>query len=95
MTRVGGFRRKKLGVFTKKSRQKGKISQRAYLAEYKAGDKVVLKLEAGIQKATYYPRFHGKTGIVKKKEGSSYRIEIMDGDKTKEVVAHPIHLKKA
>ncbi len=95
MTRVGGFRRKKIGVFSKTSRDKGKISQRAYLAEYKAGDKVVLKLEPGVQSACYYPRFHGKIGVVQRKEGDSYRIEIMDGDKAKEVIAHPIHIRKA
>lgn len=95
MTRVGGFRRKRVGVFTKGSRDKGKISQRSYLAEYKAGDKVLLKLEPGIQTACYYPRFHGKIGVIKRKEGESYRITIQDGDKTKEVISHPIHIKKA
>ena len=95
MARIGGSRRKKVGVFTKSSRQKGKIAHRAYLQEFAAGDKVTLKLEPGIQKATYLPRFHGKTGIVKRKQGESYYVEITDGNKTKQVIAHPVHLKRA
>ena len=95
MARIGGTRRKKSGVFTKSSRQKGKISHRAYLQSFAQGDKVILKLEPGVQRATYLPRFHGKAGIVKRKKGECYYVTIMDGNKQKEVIAHPIHLKKA
>lgn len=95
MARIGGFRRKKVSVFTKSSRNKGKISHKAYLQEFAVGEKVTLKLESGIQRATYHPRFHGKTGIITKKQGESYYVEIKDGNKPKQVIAHPIHLKKA
>jgi large subunit ribosomal protein L21e len=95
MARIGGSRRKRVGIFTKSSRQKGKMSQRAFLQEFQPGDKVTLKLEPAIQRATYLPRFHGKTGIVIRKQGSSYYIKIQDGNKEKQVIAHPVHLRKA
>ncbi|MBN1274944.1 50S ribosomal protein L21e [Candidatus Woesearchaeota archaeon] len=95
MARIGGSRRKRLGVFTKSSRDKGKISQRAYLQSFQPGDKVILQLEPGIQHATYPPRLHGKTGIVKKRQGECYAVAVKDGAKTKEAVVHPVHLRKA
>ncbi|MBD3209506.1 50S ribosomal protein L21e [Candidatus Woesearchaeota archaeon] len=95
MARLGGSRRKKVGVFTKDARQQGKVSQRSYLQSFHPGDRVVLKLEPGVQRAAYLPRFHGKTGVVKRKQGGCYAVTITDGGKHKEVVAHPIHLKKA
>lgn len=95
MSRIGGSRRKKVGIHTKPVRQKGKVSQRAYLQELAVGDKVTLKLEPAIQKASYLPRFHGRAGVITRKQGSCYYVRIMDGKTEKEVVAHPIHLKKA
>jgi large subunit ribosomal protein L21e len=95
MARIGGSRRKKVSIFTKSTRQKGKISHRAYLQEFAPGEKVTLKLEPGVQRATYLPRFHGKTGIIKRKQGNCYYVTIMDGDKQKEVISHPVHLRKA
>ena len=95
MTRIGGSRRKKIGVFTKSSREKGKIAHRAYLQSFSEGEKVTLKLEPGVQRATYLPRFHGKTGVVKRKQGECYYVEIRDGDKVKQVIAHPVHLRRS
>jgi large subunit ribosomal protein L21e len=95
MARLGGSRRKRVNIFTKSSRDKGKIALRAFLQEFAVGDKVTLKLEPGIQRAMYLPRFHGKTGLVKRKQGDCYYVEIKDGNKTKEVIAHPVHLLRA
>lgn len=95
MARIGGSRRKKESIFTKKARQKGKISHRAYLKEFSPGDKVVLKLEPGVQHAVYLPRYHGKSGVVKKRQGECYAVEIKDGDKPKTVIVHPVHLKQS
>lgn len=61
---------------------------------FKTGDKVLLKAEPAYQKAMYFPRFHGKTGTIKKKQGSCYIIKIKDQKKEKELIVHPIHLRK-
>ncbi len=94
MARIGGSRRKRSGIFTKSSRLKGKLSHNTYLQEFKNGEKVTLKLEPAVQKATYLPRFHGKTGTVTKRIGNCYQVVISDGDKQKFITTHPIHLKK-
>ncbi|MFP4524639.1 MAG: 50S ribosomal protein L21e [Candidatus Woesearchaeota archaeon] len=94
MARIGGSRRKKVGIFTKKAREKGKISHRAYLQQFEKGDRVTLKLEPGVQRAAYLPRYHGKSGLVKGRQGECYTVEVKDGNKPKTVVVHPVHLKK-
>ena len=95
VTRIGGARRKTRQKMTKSPQKRGKFSLRKYLQEFKMGDKVILKLESAVQKGMYFPRFHGKSGIVGKNQGSNYYIQIKDGNKKKKVLVHPIHLKKS
>ncbi len=92
--RIGGFRRKTRNKLRKNVRIKGKISLTSYFREFKEGDKVTLKAEPSVQKGMYFPRYHGKYGVVKKKQGSCYYIQIKDGRKSKDVLVHPVHLKK-
>lgn len=93
--RKGGQRRKRASILTKNSRNRGKVSLKSYLMEYKDGEKVTLIVEPAIQKGLYHPRFAGKTGIIKKKLGSCYEVKIKDSNKEKLLVVHPIHMKKA
>ena len=92
--RIGGFRRKTRYKLKKNIRSKGKISLTNYFQKLNINDKVLLKAEPSIQKGMYFPRFHGKTGIIKNKVGSCYQVEIKDGKKSKTLIIHPIHLKK-
>ncbi len=94
VSRIGGFRRKSRKKLRKSPSQKGKISLRAYLQEFKQGDKVVLKAESAVQKGMYFPRFHGKAGIVQGKKGKCYQVLIKDIKKEKLINVHPVHLKK-
>jgi len=91
--RVGGNRRKTRKIFKKNYKDKGKISLSKYFKEYKIGDKVILKAEPAVQKSIYFPRYHGKSGIVKGKKGSCYEILIKDKNKEKNIITHPVHLK--
>ncbi len=93
--RIGGFRRKTRFRFRKNVRDRGKISLKAYLQTFKMGEKVNLIVEPAVHKGMYYPRFMGKTGIVKGKRGRCYEISINDANKEKTLIVHPIHLKKA
>ena len=93
--RTGGARRKTRGKLSKDVRTKGKVSLKRYFQEFKDGDKVYLVAEPAIQKGMYFRRFHGKAGKIVGKQGSNYYIQIKDGNKTKKVLSHPIHLKKA
>ena len=74
-------------------RKKGKISLRSYFQKLNEGDKVVLKAEPAIQKGMFLPKFHGKVGTVKGKQGDCYLVAIKDHTKEKVLVVHPIHLR--
>ena len=95
MQRIGGFRRKTRKKLSKNVRQKGKFSIRRFFQKLKDGDRVCLVAEPSIQKGMYFPRFHGKAGTIEGKQGSNYFVKIKDGKKSKKILVHPVHLKKA
>lgn len=95
MTRRKGYKHKSRHKLTKHIRSKGKISIRKYFQTFKEGDKVVLKAEPAVQKAMYMPRFHGRVATVKAKRGACYELELMDGNKQKLLIVHPVHLKRS
>jgi len=94
-TRIGGARRKTRSKMTKPRRAQGKISLTSYFKEFKPGDVVALKAEPAVQKGMYFRRFHGKTGLITKKLGTCYEVTLKDQDKTKRLIVHPVHLKRA
>lgn len=93
--RVGSFRRKTRSKLKKPARAKGKISIRKFFQKFKEGDTVYLKAEPAVQKGMYFPRFHGRAGVITGKKGKCYVMSIKDGNKKKTLIVHPIHLKKA
>ena len=95
MQRIGGFRRKTRRKLTKNVRQKGKISISKFFQKFKEGDRVYLVAEPAYQKGMYFPRFHGKSGVVIESQGSNYYVQIKDGNKQKKLLIHPVHLKKS
>jgi large subunit ribosomal protein L21e len=94
MKRIGGLRRKTRHKLKKNVRTKGKISLRRFFQRFEEGDKVYLIVEPAVQKGLFHPRFHGKAGIIKSKQGSNYYVSIKDGNKSKEILTHPAHLTK-
>ena len=92
--RIGGFRRKTRAKFSKNIASKGKISLTKFLQEFKKDDKIVLKAEPAYQKGMYFPRYHGRTGVVEDKQGECYKVNINDKGKAKTLIVHPVHLKK-
>jgi len=79
---------------SKHYRNKGKINLTSYFAEYAGGDKVILKAEPAVQDGIYHLRYHGKKGVIKAKQGDCYKVEIMDGKKSKSLIVHPVHLMR-
>ena len=94
MARVGGSRRKRVGILTKPTRKKGKVSHRSYLQEYNPGDKVALVIEPAVQQGVFHPRFSGRIGTVVEKKGSVYVVKIRDITKQKNILVHPVHMKR-
>jgi large subunit ribosomal protein L21e len=95
VTKVGGSRKKTRSKYKKQLRQKGKISIRRYLQKFKEGDKVLLKTEPAVQNGMYFHRFHSKVGTIKAKRGACYYVRFNDCGKYKEIIVHPVHLKKS
>ncbi len=93
--RIGGLRRKTRHKLTKERRRKGKISLTRYFQSFNSGDRIYLSAEPAVQKGMYYPRFMGKSGVVKGKRGRCYEVTINDLGKKKVLVVHPVHLKRA
>ncbi|MFH0875770.1 MAG: 50S ribosomal protein L21e [archaeon] len=92
--RHGGFRSKTRQKLSKNYKTKGKISITKFFQTFEVGDKVVLKAEPAIQKGMYYPRFHGNSGIITGKQGNCYTVSMKDKHKVKELIVHPVHLRK-
>ena len=92
--RQGGGRRKTRGKYRKNIKDRGKISIRKYFQEFKNGDKVILKAEPAVQRGIYFRRFHGKVGEIIGKKGECYIINIKDFNMKKELIVHPVHLKR-
>ena len=92
--RVGGFRRKTRNKLRRNIRQRGRIDIKRYLQSFFVNEKVNLSADSSYQDGMYYPRFHGKTGIVTGKQGDCYKVSIKDGDKLKKLIVHPVHLKR-
>ena len=92
--RIGSFRRKSRGKLTKNFNARGKISLTRYFQKFGMGDKVVLKAEPAVHKGMYFPRFHGKAGVIVGTQGRCYQVEIKDINKSKTLIVHPVHLKR-
>lgn len=93
-TRHGGSRSRTRKTFRKNVKEHGKISMTRYFQVLEEGAKVVLKAEPAVQKGLYHGRFHGYAAIVKGKQGKCYVVTINDQGKAKDLVVHPIHLKR-
>ena len=92
--RRGGSRRKSRYKTKKERKDKGKLSIRKYLTEYKPGEKIVLKPDPFVQKGVFHLRFTGKSGVVQKKTGTCYEVVIKDFKKEKTLIVHPVHMKR-
>jgi ribosomal protein L21E len=92
--RIGRFRRKTRHKLKKNVKDKGKIRISSYLQKFKPEERVILKAEPGVQSGMYFPRFHGRPGIIKGMQGKCYIVKIKDINKEKDIIVHPVHLKK-
>lgn len=85
-----GLRHRTRSKLKKGSREKFKPER--FIQEFKPEDKVIIKQDASSHKMPH-PIFRGKIGKVKGKRGRAYIIEIRAGNKTKELMVRPEHLK--
>ncbi|MCK5562995.1 50S ribosomal protein L21e, partial [Candidatus Bathyarchaeota archaeon] len=74
-------------------REKGKTGLSKVLYEYTSGEKVVVKIDPSIHKGMPHRRYHGRVGVISKKRGRAYVVNVTQGDATKQIIVRPEHLK--
>jgi large subunit ribosomal protein L21e len=79
----------------KERSERGRPPVTHYLQEFLPGERVHIDIVSSETGGMPHPRFQGKTGVVKKKQGKSYVVEITDGGASKCLIAAPVHLKRA
>ena len=64
------------------------------LRKFNEGDKALVIIDPSQHKALPHRRYHGKVGTVKGKKGNCYEVTIKDGGLSKQLIVHPVHLKR-
>ncbi len=77
----------------KKLEQKVRPAITRFLQDFDIGQNVVIILEPSSHKGMPFPRFKGKMGKIVEKRGRSYVVKIKDGNKIKQIISRPEHLK--
>jgi large subunit ribosomal protein L21e len=75
-------------------RERGTSPPQRAIQEYDEGQKVHLKIDPSVQKGRFHPRFNGHTGEVVGKQGSAFKVEIVDGGKEKTLIVAAAHLRE-
>lgn len=88
-------RGKRAGTRRKLKKSKGsKSSLSNHIQDFEEGKKVIVKIDPSVQKGMPHPKYQGNVGEIKGKQGRCFKLEIKNGNKKKELVAHPAHLKE-
>lgn len=77
----------------KRIRQKGKINLSRYFKKVSDGDSVAVVKELTVR-SSFPKRIVGKSGKIIGSRGRYKIVDIKDGNKLKQFIIHPIHLKK-
>jgi large subunit ribosomal protein L21e len=90
-----GFRSRSRGTFTKDVREKGMPPITRFLQTFEIGESVLVNIEPSDPHGQPHPRYQGRTCTVVAQVGRAYRIDFVDGGKRKQLIANPVHLRKA
>ena len=77
----------------KKVRKKGKLSLSSYFKKIGIGEDVAIVVEKSFR-AAFPKRIQGKSGKIIGDRGKFKIVELNDGNKKKQFIIHPVHLKK-
>ena len=96
MQRSRGFKSRSRKKLTKRVRpgrpgRSNPITRR--IQQFENDDLVHIIIDPSIQKGQPHSRFHGKTARVVGKKGKAYILALKDGNKAKELIVTPEHLK--
>ncbi len=93
MQRSRGFKSKSRKKLTKVQREGRTNPITKRMQKYENADLVHIIIDPSIQKGQPHPRFHGKTGQIVGQKGKAYLVALKDGNKAKELIVRPDHLK--
>jgi len=93
MVKSKGYNNRTRQLFRKHARDKGLRSLRYLLEPIGVGQKVDILLNSSIQNGRPHRRYNGQSGTVLRQQGRSYVITLKSGNKAKEIVAGPEHLR--
>jgi large subunit ribosomal protein L21e len=94
MSRSGrGFRTGTRRKFKKAHRAKFTVER--YLMEFQPKQRVVIDVDPSSAKNMPHYRYKGKVGVVVRKRGQAYVINVKLGNKDKTLMLRPEHLKPA
>lgn len=79
---------------TKSIRERKKKNLAKHFPKVSDGDRVALIYDLTLNKRTFPKKFHGLTGKILRKQGNSYIVEFLDGNKTKTLAVRPVNIKK-
>lgn len=79
--------------YTRKLKSKKKLGVTQIFRQFADGDRVVISLKPG-HPGMPHPRYRGRHGVVVGKQGSSYLVEVRDGNAKKVLISKPMHLEK-
>ncbi|MFB0566976.1 MAG: 50S ribosomal protein L21e [Candidatus Bathyarchaeia archaeon] len=93
MRKSKGYRHKTRALLKRKPREKGKTGLSKILRKYTSGEKVVVKIDPSIHKGMPHRRYHGRIGVIAKKRGQAYIVNVTQGDAEKQIIVRPEHLE--
>ena len=93
MQRSRGFKSKSRKKMTKIQREGRTNPITKKIQKFEVDDIVHIIIDPSIQKGQPHPRFHGKTAKVIGQKGKAYIVGLNDGNKAKELIIRPDHLK--
>ncbi|MCW7076096.1 MAG: 50S ribosomal protein L21e [Candidatus Syntrophoarchaeum sp.] len=87
-----GVKRKTRHKLKKPVRARGLSPITRAVQEFNPGEMVHIKIDPSVHRGVPNPKFHGKTAKVIAMRGRSFRLEVKDGKKLKEIFVRPEHL---
>lgn len=93
MRRSRGFRSKTRHKLQKTNRRGRTNPITKKIQKFSENDMVHIIIDPSVHKGQPHPRFHGMTGRVVKERGRAYIVTLKEGNKAKQVIVRPEHLK--
>jgi large subunit ribosomal protein L21e len=87
-----GFHSRTRGTLTKEARERGMPAVTKFLQTFETGSRVIVRLEASDPRGMPHPRYQGRVAVVVGRVGRAFRIEFLDGNKRKQLIANAVHL---